>query len=138
MKIGIDTRPLKFAQTGLKTYLSELVNEWNISKGVEIVLLEPSRPVYNGNNKLIKILEHIKFIWWKEYQLPKAAVDNNCTHLFCADFFVPYKKKWGAVNLKTIAVLHDAFFGRIRNIIILFGYNYFILLVYLRLKKPTC
>ncbi len=110
MKIGIDTRPLKFAQTGLKTYLSELVNEWNISKGVEIVLLEPSRPVYNGNNKLIKIWEHIKFIWWKEYQLPKAAVDNNCTHLFCADFFVPYKKKWGAVNLKTIAVLHDAFF----------------------------
>jgi glycosyltransferase involved in cell wall biosynthesis len=49
-------------------------------------------------------------LWWKQYQLPKAALRNQCTHLLCADFFVPYKKSWKGSELKTIAVLHDAFF----------------------------
>lgn len=110
MKVAIDTRPLKFAQTGLKTYLAELVNQWNQSNSMEIVLLAPTTAVYNGSNKLKKIREHIKFIWWKQYQLPKAAAKNNCTHIFCADFFVPYCKRWNGITLKTIAVLHDAFF----------------------------
>jgi glycosyltransferase involved in cell wall biosynthesis len=110
MKLGIDTRPLKFAQTGLKTYLSELVKEWNNNHQLNIVLLESNSSVYNGNNKFRKIWEHICFMWWKQYQLPKTAAKNNCTHLFCADFFVPYKKKWKGSMLKTVAVLHDAFF----------------------------
>jgi glycosyltransferase involved in cell wall biosynthesis len=110
MKLGIDIRPLKFAQTGLKTYLAELVNQWNQDHTIEIVLLDAHSSVYSGNNKFKKISEHIKFIWWKQFQLPKAAAKNNCTHLFCADFFVPYFKKWNGNSLKTIAVLHDAFF----------------------------
>ena len=110
MKLGIDTRPLKFAQTGLKTYLSELVNEWNNTNQLKVVLLAPTNPVYIGNNKFKKIGEHIRFMWWKQFKLPKLAAQNNCTHLFCADFFVPYKKIWNGNTLKTIAVLHDAFF----------------------------
>jgi glycosyltransferase involved in cell wall biosynthesis len=110
VKLAIDIRPLKFAQTGLKTYLSELVHQWERSETIEIVLLAPTTPVYNGNNKLKKIWEHIRFIWWKQYQLPSMAAKNKCTHLFCADFFVPTKKRWNGISLKTIAVLHDAFF----------------------------
>jgi glycosyltransferase involved in cell wall biosynthesis len=110
MKVGIDIRPLKFAQTGLKTYLTEMVNAWEHHTHLNIVLLSPDSIVYNGNNKFLKIWEHIKYLWWKQYQLPKTAASNHCTHLICADFFVPYKKTWHGRTLKTIAVLHDAFF----------------------------
>ena len=110
MKVGIDIRPLKFAQTGLKTYLSEMVNAWEQLENFNIVLLSPTSKVYSGNNKFLKIWEHLKYLWWKQYQLPKAAASNDCTHLICADFFVPYKKTWNGRTLKTVAVLHDAFF----------------------------
>ncbi|MEN9698036.1 MAG: hypothetical protein RLZ56_1457 [Bacteroidota bacterium] len=110
MKVGIDIRDLRIAQTGAKTYLSELAKAWQALPNAQIVLLDTKYSVYKGNNKFLKAIEHIRFFWWKQVQLPRLAVKNNCTHLFCSDFFVPYFKKWNGHTLKTIAVLHDAFF----------------------------
>jgi glycosyltransferase involved in cell wall biosynthesis len=110
MKLGIDIRDLRIAQTGAKTYLSELSNAFNNIFTIEIVLLDTQKNVYKGNNKLFKIIEHLRFFGWKQFQLPRLAIKNNCTHLICTDFFVPYFKRWNGHPLKTIAVLHDAFF----------------------------
>ena len=110
MKVGIDIRDLKIAQTGAKTYLSELANAWQKLPNAQIVLLDTHYNVYKGNHKILKAIEHIRFFWWKQFQLPRLAVQQNCTHLFCTDFFLPYYKKWNGITLKTIAVLHDAFF----------------------------
>jgi glycosyltransferase involved in cell wall biosynthesis len=110
MKVGIDIRDLRIAQTGAKTYLSELAKAWQNLPNANIVFLDTRRKVYKGNNKLLKAIEHIRFFWWKQITLPRLAVKNNCTHLFCTDFFLPYYKKWNRKSLKTIAVLHDAFF----------------------------
>jgi glycosyltransferase involved in cell wall biosynthesis len=110
MKVAIDTRSLMFAKTGLKTYLNELVNAWQLVPNSNLVLLSPTKKPYSGNNKLLKIIEHINYFWWKQVQLPRLALKNNCTHLFCADFFVPFKIKWISKDLKMVAVLHDAFF----------------------------
>jgi len=110
MKVGIDIRDLRIAQTGAKTYLSELSRAWQLLPGANIVLLDTNRKVYKGNNKLFKAIEHFRFFWWKQITLPRLAIKNNCTHLFCTDFFLPYFKKWNGTHLKTIAVLHDAFF----------------------------
>ncbi len=110
MKVGIDIRDLRIAQTGAKTYLSELSQAWELLSNANIVLLDSHINVYKGSNKLFKAIEHLRFFWWKQFQLPRLAVKYNCTHLFCTDFFLPYFKNWNGTHLKTIAVLHDAFF----------------------------
>ena len=110
MRVGIDIRDLRIAQTGAKTYLSELSKAWEALPNANIVLLDTHQKVYKGSNKLLKAVEHLRFFWWKQFQLPRLAVKNNCTHLFCTDFFLPFFKKWNGRQLKTVAVLHDAFF----------------------------
>ncbi len=106
VKIGIDIRDLKIAQTGAKTYLVSLIEAWQQIPDASICLLDNNKKVYRGTNPVFKIIEHIRFIWWKQIQLPFKAKQDGCTHLFCSDFFVPFFKQ----GLKTIAVLHDAFF----------------------------
>lgn len=104
--LGVDTRDLRIAQTGARTYLTELIKAWKALPHVQLVLLDNELGVYRGNNKALKLLEHLRFFWWKQVQLPVLASRKGVTHLFCSDFFVPYFKN----GLKTIAVLHDAFF----------------------------
>jgi glycosyltransferase involved in cell wall biosynthesis len=65
---------------------------------------------------LLKIIEHIRFQFWKQISLPQKAKQQGCTHLFCGDFFVPYFKQ----GLKTVVVLHDASFWQTPS-----NYNYF-------------
>ena len=104
--LGVDTRDLRIAQTGARTYLTELIQAWQNLPEIELVLLDNALEVYRGQNKILKLAEHIRFFWWKQVQLPLLARRKGVTHLFCSDFFVPYFK----LGLKTIAVLHDAFF----------------------------
>jgi glycosyltransferase involved in cell wall biosynthesis len=106
IKVGIDIRDLRIAQTGAKTYLTELIKAWEAMPNTSLVLIDNHLKVYRGSSKLLKIIEHIRFQWWKQIQLPLMAKQKGCTHLLCTDFFVPYFKG----QLKTIAVLHDAFF----------------------------
>jgi glycosyltransferase involved in cell wall biosynthesis len=104
--LGVDTRDLRIAQTGARTYLIELIHAWEQQPDLQLVLLDNARSVYRGKNMALKLLEHLRFFWWKQVQLPLLARRKGVTHLFCSDFFVPYFK----MGLKTIAVLHDAFF----------------------------
>lgn len=104
--LGVDTRDLRIAQTGARTYLTELIHAWQDMPNVQLILLDNNRKVYRGNNKFFKLIEHLRFFWWKQLQLPLLARRKGVTHLFCSDFFVPFFKQ----GLKTIAVLHDAFF----------------------------
>ena len=106
VKIGIDIRDLKIAQTGAKTYLVSLIDAWQKIPNASICLLDNKNKVYRGTNTILKIIEHFRFVWWKQIQLSHIAKQERCTHIFCSDFFVPYFKR----GLKTIAVLHDAFF----------------------------
>ena len=104
--LGVDTRDLRIAQTGARTYLTELIQAWEQLPEVHLILLDNACSVYRGKNKALKLLEHLRFFWWKQVQLPLLARLKGVTHLFCSDFFVPYFK----MGFKTIAVLHDAFF----------------------------
>ncbi len=104
--LGVDIRDLRIAQTGARTYLTELLQQWQSMPSLNLVVLDTQYKVYTGKNKWWKLMEHLRFIWWKQIQLPILAKRKGVTHLFCSDFFVPYWKR----GLKTIAVLHDAFF----------------------------
>ncbi|MEI6190051.1 MAG: glycosyltransferase family 1 protein [Chitinophagia bacterium] len=128
MKVAIDIRNLQIAQTGVKTYLTQLIQAWEKIPNATICLIEDPTKVYTGKNMLLKFLEHIRFQIWKQITLPQKAKQQGCTHLFCADFFVPYFKQ----GLKTIVVLHDAFFWQTPS-----NYNFFWLQIFHRIGVPA-
>lgn len=105
--VGIDIRDLKIAKTGTKTYLEEICKEFKKEKeGFRFYFFDSPFPIYNGKNKVLKLVEHLRFFCWKQVILPFLAVVNNCDIIFCTDFFVPYLN----IKFKTIPVFHDAFF----------------------------
>jgi hypothetical protein len=69
MRIGIDTRDLEIAKTGTKTYLEELLESFPlVAPQHRFIPLHPRLPVRNGSGIKNKILGHIDFVWWKQFQ----------------------------------------------------------------------
>jgi glycosyltransferase involved in cell wall biosynthesis len=107
IKVGIDTRDLRISKTGALTYLEELCKQFRKNDPDFIfIFIDTLIPVYTGKNKFGKLLEHIRFFLWKQFQLPVIAFVRSCDIVFCTDYFVPYFHP-GCV---TVPVFHDAFF----------------------------
>lgn len=108
LTIGLDVRVLKTAKTGIRSYLMELCKEFKNMDGDDVCFhfLDTSIPIYTGNNKLMKWVEHFRYQLWKQIVLPLKAWSKKCDVLFCVDECVPYVH----LNYKTIATIHDAFF----------------------------
>ncbi|MES2003072.1 MAG: glycosyltransferase family 1 protein [Bacteroidota bacterium] len=107
IKIAVDIRDLRIAKTGAKTYLEEICREFKKTPpGFRFLFIDTVIPVYRGNNKFLKLIEHIRFFWWKQLQLPLICFFRGCDVLYCTDYFLPYLK----LNFKTVVVFHDAFF----------------------------
>ena len=68
IKIGIDIRDLRIARTGAKTYLEELCNVFKIKDpAYSFVLIDTFLPVYTGKIKWLKLIEHCRFVAWKQF-----------------------------------------------------------------------
>lgn len=108
IKIGIDIRDLKTATTGQKTYLEELCRELEQLNGPaqQFVFFDTVLPVYTGENKFLKLVEHANLHFWKQVTLPLKAWSKKCDVVFCTDYFVPYLH----LGFTTATVFHDAFF----------------------------
>ena len=107
LKIGMDIRDLRIAKTGSKTYLEEIYHQFKSGNyDCDLVYFDTSFPVYTGRFKLLKLVEHIRFIIWKQIILPIKARINKVDILFCTDYFVPYFTP----GFKAIPVFYDAFF----------------------------
>jgi glycosyltransferase involved in cell wall biosynthesis len=107
IKVAIDIRDLRIAKTGAKTYLEGVCSVFK--KGhpeFSFYFIDTWLPVYTGNNKIGKIIEHIRFFSWKQILLPIICRVKKCDILFCTDYFVPLVK----LRFKTAVVFHDAFF----------------------------
>ncbi len=88
LKIGIDTRDLNLASTGIRTVLDELLKEFETREDLELIKLAPknfSPPA----TKLQKVREHIRYFFWKEVHLPLLAYRTKCDALICNDYVVP-------------------------------------------------
>jgi len=59
--LGVDTRDLRIAQTGARTYLTELIYTWEQMPELQLVLLDNARNVYRGKNTALKLVEHLRF-----------------------------------------------------------------------------
>lgn len=107
IRIGLDIRDLRIAKTGAKTYLEEIYNQFKSDKyDCEFTFFDTSIPVYTGRYKFLKLIEHIRFIIWKQIILPIRANFNKCDILFCTDYFVPFFTP----GFKGVPVFYDAFF----------------------------
>jgi len=106
--IGLDTRDLKLATTGTKTYLTELINELKRSNdnSFKLVMFGSVWPPYWGNNLLGKVFEHVSFFIWKQITLPLKSFFSNVDALICTDYYLPLIK----LKAKHIVVFHDALF----------------------------
>lgn len=107
IKVAVDIRDLRIARTGARTYLEETCNAFKKGDPDFIfTFVDTWLPVYTGNNKIGKIIEHIRFFLWKQITLPLICWFKGCDVVFCTDYFVPYIK----LGYKTAVVFHDAFF----------------------------
>jgi len=105
--VGLDIRDLRIAKTGARTYLEEIYKEFQKGRpGFRFHFFDTSIPVYTGRNKFLKLIEQLRFIFWKQIILPLKAASKGCDVLFCTDYFVPVVN----LNYKTVPVFHDAFF----------------------------
>jgi glycosyltransferase involved in cell wall biosynthesis len=106
--IAVDIRDLRLAKTGTRTYLEEICKAFKKinSEDLRFCFLDTFLPVYTGNNKLLKWIEHIRYQLWKQLVLPIYAWCKHCDIVFCTDNFVPFIH----LGYKTIPVFHDAFF----------------------------
>ncbi len=108
LTIAVDVRDLRVAKTGTKTYLEEICKvfkELN-DPSIQFCFLDTAIPVYTGNNKVFKLIEHSRYQLWKQLLLPLKAFLNKADIVFCTDNFVPLIH----LGYKTIPVFHDAFF----------------------------
>ncbi len=107
IKVIIDIRSLRISQTGAKTYLEEIIRELQKTKtGFTFHFADTILPVKNGNNTLLKSLEHIRFFLWKQVTLPLICIFRRADLLYCTDYFLPLFSP----GFKTAVVFYDAFF----------------------------
>lgn len=108
LRLGIDTRDLRTAISGQKTYLEELVKAFKNKAGsdIELVLLDTKIPAYRGNHRYLRLAEHLNLHFWKQVVLPVKAWRRRCDVLFTTDYHVPFFRP----GFKTVTVFHDAFF----------------------------
>ncbi|MBC7398475.1 MAG: glycosyltransferase family 4 protein [Mucilaginibacter sp.] len=108
LTIVVDVRDLRVAKTGTKTYLEELCKEFKSidDTNIRFHFLDTSIPVYTGNIKVFKLIEHCRYQLWKQLVLPLKAFFKSADIVFCTDNFVPLIH----LGYKTIPVFHDAFF----------------------------
>jgi len=108
LTIGVDIRDLQIAKTGTKTYLEEICKEFKKLHNEELHFhfIDSNIPVYTGKNKLLTLVEHLRYQLWKQLILPFKAFFKGCDIIFCTDNVVPLIH----LGYKTIPVFHDAFF----------------------------
>ncbi|GAB2975435.1 glycosyltransferase family 1 protein [Mucilaginibacter puniceus] len=107
LKIAIDIRFLRVAQTGSRTYLEEICNELKKinSNEFHFYFLDSNLPIYTGNNKIFRWLEYLRGQVWKQVILPVKAFLKGSDVVFCADECVPFIH----LGYKTVQAIHDAF-----------------------------
>jgi len=108
LTVAVDIRDLRLAKTGTRTYLEEICKAFKKIESDELRFhfLDTFLPVYTGNNKWFKLIEHARYQVWKQLLLPLQARIKGCEIVFCTDNFVPLIH----LGYQTIPVFHDAFF----------------------------
>ena len=110
MRIALDTRDLRLASTGTKTYLQELLNALRLCQAPEMTLLELDSAIgtrfLSSSGIRHKLWQHIFTAIWKQVLLPYLSWKNRVDVLICTDYTLPLLP----CGAKKIVVFHDALF----------------------------
>jgi glycosyltransferase involved in cell wall biosynthesis len=137
----VDLYYLKAAVAGIGSYIRELeasCNDHGSSDFKYVFTHDINKLVgkaifLNSNNKIIRWIFQVKYLIYKQIQLPLKIFFSKADYIICPDYIAPYC----TFKAKRITVLHDSLFWDHKKNYSFLWNKYFISLIYLGLNKGT-
>ena len=137
----VDLYYLKAAVAGIGSYIRELEasckdhgsDDVNYVFSHNINKLVGNSVFLNSNNKIIRWFFQIRYLIYKQIQLPLKILFSKADFVICPDYIAPLI----TFNAKRITVLHDSLFWDYKKNYTVLWRKYFITLINLGLNKGT-
>ncbi len=137
----VDLYYLKAAVAGIGSYIRELEASSNDhgSSDFKYVFTHDSNKLVgnsiflNSNNRIIRWIFQIRYLIYKQVQLPLKILLYNADYVICPDYVAPLI----TFNAKRITVLHDSLFWDHKNNYSVMWRKYFITLINLGMNSST-
>ena len=137
----VDLYYLKAAVAGIGSYIREFEASCNDhgSNDLKYVFTHDINKLVgnsiflNSNNKIIRWIFQIRYLIYKQIQLPLKILFSKADYIICPDYVAPLIK----FNAKRITVLHDSLFWDQKNNYSVLWRKYFISLINLGMNSKT-
>ena len=137
----VDLYYLKAAVAGIGSYIRELEtsskdhgsNDIKYVFTHDINKLVGNSIFLNSNNKIIRWVFQIRYLIYKQIQLPLKILFTNADYVICPDYIAPYF----TFKAKRITVLHDSLFWDYKKNYSFLWNKYFISLINLGINSRT-
>jgi len=137
----VDIYYLKAAVAGIGSYIRELEassydhgsDDINYVFSHDINKLVGNAIFLNSNNRIIRWIFQIRYLIYKQVQLPLKILFSKADYVICPDYIAPYF----TFKAKRITVLHDSLFWDQKNNYSVLWRKYFITLINLGMNSST-
>ena len=137
----VDIYYLKSAVAGIGSYIRELEassydhgsDDINYVFSHDISKLVGNAIFLNSNNRIIRWIFQIRYLIYKQVQLPLKILFSKADYVICPDYIAPVF----TFNAKRITVLHDSLFWDQKNNYSVLWRKYFITLINLGMNSKT-
>jgi len=137
----VDVFYLKAAVAGIGSYIRELEassydhgsDDINYVFSHDINKLVGNSIFLNSNNRIIRWIFQIRYLIYKQVQLPLKILFSKADYVICPDYIAPYF----TFKAKRITVLHDSLFWDQKNNYSVLWRKYFITLINLGMNSST-
>ena len=137
----VDVFYLKAAVAGIGSYIRELEasckdhgsDNFNYVFSHDINKLVGNSVFLNSNNRIIRWIFQIRYLIYKQVQLPLKILFSNADYVICPDYIAPYF----TFKAKRITVLHDSLFWDQKNNYSVLWRKYFINLINIGINRNT-
>ena len=137
----VDLYYLKAAVAGIGSYIREFEascndhgsNDFKYVFTHDINKLVGNSIFLNSNNKIIRWIFQIRYLIYKQIQLPLKILFSKADYIICPDYITPYF----TFKAKRITVVHDALFWDYKKNYSFLWNKYFISLINLGINKGT-
>ena len=137
----VDVFYLKAAVAGIGSYIREFEasckdhgsDNFNYVFSHDINKLVGNSVFLNSNNRIIRWIFQLRYLIYKQIQLPLKILFSNADYVICPDYIAPYF----TFKAKRITVLHDSLFWDQKNNYSVLWRKYFITLINLGMNSST-
>ena len=137
----VDIYYLKAAVAGIGSYIREFEascndhgsNDFKYVFTHDINKLVGNSIFLNSNSRIIRWIFQLRYLIYKQIQLPLKILFSNADYVICPDYIAPYF----TFKAKRITVLHDSLFWDQKNNYSVLWRKYFITLINLGMNSST-